>query len=71
MPANKENNFAFISDGDFHCLVQYLEQNNKLKIILSPNEQGCSTLLQKVSKGNIDYLENHRNKLQFIPQTHK
>jgi len=53
------------SDGDFHCLVKYLSDKNKLEKVLSPNEEGCSSLLIKAAKGNIDYLENQRTKLEF------
>ena len=35
-------------DGDFHCLVEYLDKNNKLEKILTPNKR-YSSLLRKYS----------------------
>lgn len=34
-------------DGDFHCLVEHLEENDKLKKILIPNKFQYSSLLSK------------------------
>jgi len=48
-------------DGDFYCLVQYLEQKRKLKKILTPNER-YSSLLKKFS-GYIVNMDDFRNKL--------
>jgi len=33
-------------DGDFHCLVKYLAEQNKLKVILIPNRKKFSALLK-------------------------
>lgn len=38
-------------DGDFHCLIEYLEQKNKLGKIFVPNSR-YSSLLRKFNKGN-------------------
>lgn len=35
-------------DGDFHCLVEYLEEKGKLKKIIVPNKK-YSSLLRKFS----------------------
>ena len=35
-------------DGDFHCLVEYLDKSNKLEKILTPNKR-YSSLLRKYS----------------------
>ncbi|MBN1374287.1 NYN domain-containing protein [Candidatus Dojkabacteria bacterium] len=35
-------------DGDFFCLIEYLERKNKLKNIITPNEK-YSSLLKKYS----------------------
>ena len=45
-------------DGDFHCLVEYLEQQNKLSHILVPNKN-YSGLLRKYNKfiARIDLLK--------------
>ena len=34
------------SDGDFYSLVQYLYDNNKLEVVLSPDIKNCSSLLK-------------------------
>ena len=34
-------------DGDFHCLLEYLEKKNKLVQLIVPNQQKYSKLLQK------------------------
>jgi uncharacterized LabA/DUF88 family protein len=38
------------SDGDFGCLVQFLQERNKLEIVLSPrNKNMCSTLIKRLA----------------------
>ncbi len=37
-------------DGDFHCLVEYLEEENKLKQLIIPNQKSYSSLLKKFGK---------------------
>ena len=48
-------------DGDFHCLIEYLEEKKKLLKILAPSIH-YSSLLRKFNKGNyivrIDLLKN-------------
>lgn len=51
------------SDGDFYCLVNYLYQSNKLKIVISPNYEKCSALLKKASREKIVFMNNLREKL--------
>lgn len=34
-------------DGDFHCLIEYLEKQKKLKYLLIPNPRSYSALLRK------------------------
>jgi uncharacterized LabA/DUF88 family protein len=53
------------SDGDFYSLVDYLYKNNKLAIVLSPNHEKCSALLQKTAKERIWYMDNMRKKLEY------
>ena len=36
-------------DGDFHCLIEHLYDNNKLKKIIAPNNK-YSSLLKKFAK---------------------
>ena len=44
-------------DGDFRCMVEYLEKQNKLERLVIPNKYKYSTLLKKFgSKGKIAFL---------------
>ena len=46
------------SDGDFGCLVQFLQERNKLEIVLSPRSKNkCSTLIKRLAP-----------KLTFLPE---
>ena len=53
------------SDGDFYSLVQYLYENNKLKIVLSPDKEHCSNLLKQTAKEKIWFMDNLRDKLGY------
>jgi len=53
------------SDGDFQSLVQYLDSKDKLKVVLSPNKQTCSVLLERAAKSKIDYMNNLKKKLEY------
>jgi uncharacterized LabA/DUF88 family protein len=64
-----ENNFdkAIIvtSDGDFYSLVNYLYENNRLEVVISPYYKSCSTLLKKTAKGKLVFLSNLNKKLEY------
>ncbi len=51
-------------DWDFACLVRYLRDNNKLKLLIVPNEKKYSCFLRKEARWYIDSLTNKRNKLE-------
>lgn len=53
------------SDGDFYSLVKYLYQNNKLRFVMSPYIDTCSTLLKKEAKERIVFMSNLRKKLEY------
>lgn len=53
------------SDGDFYSLVKYLYQNNKLRFVMSPYVETCSTLLKKEAKERIVFMDNLRKKLEY------
>lgn len=49
------------SDGDFGCLVQFLQDKNKLKVVLSPRaEAKCSTLIKRLAP-KLTFLPNIRH----------
>jgi uncharacterized LabA/DUF88 family protein len=51
-------------DGDFHCLIEYLEENSKLEKIVVPNKKRYSSLLRKYSK-YFDFVSVNKNKLEY------
>lgn len=53
------------SDGDFHCLVKYLNEQGKLERVLSPRQKSCSYLLTRTAKEKIDFLEGLEKKLAY------
>ena len=55
-------------DGDFYCLVEYLLKENKLEMVLVPDEQKYSALLKKLSrpdKNIFEFLNRKKNILEF------
>lgn len=61
---NKYNKAVIVSgDGDFHCLIEYLDEKNKLEKILTPNNR-YSSLIRKFS-GHILPLDIIRKKLEL------
>ncbi|MFH1226207.1 MAG: NYN domain-containing protein [bacterium] len=53
------------SDGDFYCLVKYFYENNKLRAVISPYVETCSSLLKQSAKGRIVFMDNLKNKLEY------
>jgi len=49
-------------DGDFACLVQFLKERNKLKIVLAPDNKKCSILIKRIN-APITYLNELKQKL--------
>jgi uncharacterized LabA/DUF88 family protein len=49
-------------DGDFHCLIEYLESKDKLFKIIIPNSKEYSALLRKFHKHFV-YMDNLQKKL--------
>lgn len=50
-------------DGDFYCLVQFLQEQDKLKTLLVPNEKRYSALLKKFAKKKIAFINRLRNRI--------
>lgn len=53
------------SDGDFACLVRYLDEADKLEAVLSPNRERCSALLEKAAKGRMQFLDTLRERVEW------
>jgi uncharacterized LabA/DUF88 family protein len=56
-------------DGDFHCLIDYLHERNKLMAILIPNESRCSQLLKaKPFKPYRKHINRLTNELRLLEE---
>jgi uncharacterized LabA/DUF88 family protein len=53
-------------DGDFHCLIKYLKEKNKLKTVLVPDKNKYSGLLKKAAGTNLTFLNDLHHKLRYI-----
>ena len=53
------------SDGDFSCLVKYLNEVGKLKRLLAASRYGCSKYLRQAAGSKVDYMDDLRNKLEY------
>jgi len=51
-------------DGDFHCLIEYLKQQGKLKRLIVPNFNKFSAVLRKFMP-DMTFLNKNRNKLDY------
>lgn len=63
----KEYNQALIvtGDGDFYCLVKYLDEQKKFLKVLSPSPENCSSLLRRVAGQKISFVSDLREKLEY------
>lgn len=55
--------YLMTSDGDFYTLVNYIQQKNKLGLIINPHRETCSYLLKRIAGPRIKFLDNLQNKL--------
>ncbi len=53
-------------DGDFHCLVKYLYEREKLKKILVPNSLKYSALLKRFPSEYLAFVSDLKRKLEYI-----
>ena len=52
-------------DGDFHCLIEYLKEKEKLERVVIPNKFSYSSLLRKfVNENKVWFLNKEREKLE-------
>lgn len=56
-------------DGDFHCLIHYLWQKEKLEKVLIPNQKNYSALLKKFAE-KLAFLNDLKNKLEYKNKKH-
>ncbi|MBU2579244.1 NYN domain-containing protein [Patescibacteria group bacterium] len=61
---NKFNKAIIVSsDGDYAGLIKFLQEKNKLKIILSPSNQKKCSILLKRTNASITYLNDVKDKI--------
>lgn len=56
-------------DGDFHCLIKYFIQENKLKKLLIPNQAKYSALLKRFPSEFIAFISDLKHKLSYKKRT--
>ena len=52
-------------DGDFYCLVKYLDGQGKLLKVLAPSVKNCSSLLRKIAGKKISFVADLQKKLTY------
>ncbi|MCX6785409.1 MAG: NYN domain-containing protein [Candidatus Komeilibacteria bacterium] len=52
-------------DGDFYCLIRYLNRNNKLLKLLVPDVRKYSGLLKRFAPNKIDFMNTLKNKIEY------
>lgn len=67
--SNYDRAVLVTSDGDFACLVEYLQKQNKLKIVMSSHRDTCSSLLKQAARGRIDFMNTLRGKLAYTKKS--
>ncbi len=63
--ANYDQAIIVTGDGDFYCLVDYLDTRSKLKVLLIPNKNLYSSLFKKVANGKKWFVNDLRLKLEY------
>ncbi len=61
-------------DGDFACLIEFLQQKDKLKMLVVPNENKYSALLKKFNTPKEKYilfLNREKSKIEYKPLNEK
>ena len=53
------------SDGDFSCLVKYLNSTGKLKRLLASSRGGCSQYLRIAAGSKVDFMDDLKSKLEY------
>ncbi len=61
---NYDKAIIISGDGDFYCLIEYLEANSKLGRVIIPNRKKYSQLLWKFRK-HLDFMNDLRVKVGF------
>jgi len=54
-------------DGDYYCLIEYLNKTNKLKSVVIPNKEKYSALLKEFGNKRL-FVSDERRKVEYIPK---
>jgi len=58
-------------DGDFACLVKFLKEKARFKVVISPNYKKASVLLRKVAPNSIVFLDRFENRFKYEKNNRK
>ncbi len=61
---NYEKAIIVTGDGDFHCLIEYLKKQNKLRKLIIPNRYKFSSLLRKFAT-DMAFMNDLKDKLRY------
>lgn len=61
---NYERAVIVSEDGDFHCLIHYLVQQDKLEKVLIPNKNSYSALLKKFAE-KLAFMNDLKGKMEY------
>ncbi|MFH0838783.1 MAG: NYN domain-containing protein [Candidatus Omnitrophota bacterium] len=62
--SNYDRAVIITGDGDFHCLIEYLKRQNKLKKLIVPNRHEFSSLLRKFTP-DMAFMNDLKGKLEY------
>lgn len=62
---NYDKAIIVTGDGDFYCLVDYLNKQEKLLRLLVPNVHRYSRLLKSFAPNKLDFMNNLQGKLEY------
>ncbi len=62
---NYERALIVTGDGDFYCLIEYLNTHGKLLKLLVPNVHKYSKLLRSFAVDKLDFMNNLKQKLEY------
>lgn len=62
--SNYDKAVIVTGDGDFHCLIEHLKKQDKLKRIIIPNREKFSSLLRKFA-AEMTFMNDLRRKLEY------
>lgn len=55
-------------DGDFYCLIKYLYEKDKLKTVVIPNREKFCALIKKSARTLLIFMNDLRNKVEYIKE---